>query len=380
MYLIIGADFVPTKSNYELFESGDIDTLFGEKLKRYLLDAEYRIFNLEVPLVDSLDPIPKCGPNLVAPTSTIAAYKAIGVNLFTLANNHALDQNYQGMKSTCKVLDTNHINHLGLGEKLNEAAKPFFFDFSNKRIGVYTCCEHEFGIATDSCAGVNPFDPFESLDHINHLKTQCDYVIVLYHGGKEHYRYPSPMLQKTCRKMIEKGADLVVCQHSHCIGCEEKYQGGTIVYGQGNFLFDYCSNECWNTGMLISLNEKFEVSYTPIRKRDNVVRLAESDDARQILEGFYFRSKEIQRVGFIDMRYKAFADSVFKNYLWALSGIKPSLLYKIVDKIIGRHLTEWQMKKKYTFERKLVLLNYIECEAHRELCITGLKNSREDRG
>ena len=42
------------------------------------------------------------------------------------------------------------------------------------------------------------------------LKKQCDYVIVLYHGGKEHYRYPSPYLQKVCRKIVDKGADIVV--------------------------------------------------------------------------------------------------------------------------------------------------------------------------
>ena len=64
------------------------------------------------------------------------------------------------------------------------------------KIGIYACAENEFTIATDTTAGANPFDPFESLDHIQNLKRSCDYVIVLYHGGKEHYRYPSPYLQK----------------------------------------------------------------------------------------------------------------------------------------------------------------------------------------
>ena len=81
----------------------------------------------------------------------------------------------------------------------------------------------------------------ESLDHIQNLKDQCDYVIVLYHGGKEHYRYPSPYLQRVARKMVEKGADLVVCQHSHCIGCYEKYKDSMIIYDQGNFIFERIS-------------------------------------------------------------------------------------------------------------------------------------------
>lgn len=49
MSIVIGADLVPTKSNVELFEKGDIDTLIGSELKDIILNADYRIFNLEIP-------------------------------------------------------------------------------------------------------------------------------------------------------------------------------------------------------------------------------------------------------------------------------------------------------------------------------------------
>ena len=79
-------------------------------------------------------------------------------------------------------------------------------------------------------------------------------VIVLYHGGLEKYRYPSPQLRRVCRKFVEKGADLVVCQHSHSVGCMEAFGGGNIVYGQGNLLFARYGGEHWNTGLLIGLD------------------------------------------------------------------------------------------------------------------------------
>ena len=155
------------------------------------------------------------------------------------------------------VLRKNGIAFAGAGSNLSDASKSYVVEIDGKKIGIYCCTEHEFSIATLTSAGANPFNPLESLDHIQDLKAQTDHVIVLYHGGKEHYRYPSPHLQKVCRKCIEKGADLVVCQHTHCIGCEEKYLNGTIVYGQGNFLFDYTESEYWQTGLLISLNSNF---------------------------------------------------------------------------------------------------------------------------
>ena len=52
MFIIIGADIVPTKSNEELFKNGDVDGLVGKELKNILETAAYRIFNLEVPLTD----------------------------------------------------------------------------------------------------------------------------------------------------------------------------------------------------------------------------------------------------------------------------------------------------------------------------------------
>src|SRR5699024_1436352 len=107
--------------------------------------------------------------------------------------------------------------------------------------------------------GANPFDPLESFDHIQELKSKCDYVIVLYHGGKERYRYPSPYLQKVCRKFAQKGADLIVCQHSHCIGAYEEFEGSTIIYGQGNFIFNTLNNEFWNTSLLIKVEITNEI-------------------------------------------------------------------------------------------------------------------------
>ena len=63
-------------------------------------NADYRIFNLEIPLTDKESPISKCGPNLIAQISSINGYKAAGVDLFTLANNHVLDQGKVGLKNT----------------------------------------------------------------------------------------------------------------------------------------------------------------------------------------------------------------------------------------------------------------------------------------
>jgi len=332
-----------------------------------------RIFNLKVPLCDKEEPIAKCGPNLIAPISTVKGIKALNPSLITLANNHILDQGIQGLKSTQDILDRNEIPFVGIGDKLDEASKPYIFQRDGLKIGVYACAEHEFSIVTKNMPGANPFDTLESLDHIVALKAECDYVIVLYHGGKEHYRYPSPYLQKVCRKMVQKGSNLVVCQHSHCIGCYENYQGSTIVYGQGNFLFDHSDSEFGKTGLLIkvSISDKVQIDYIPIVKAGNGVCLADGQATEDVLVSFRKRSDEILKEGFIEQQYRQFAQKNRDSYLRRFSGFG-----KCLSRIDRRLLNGMLMKKKYNKKQLLAIQNYIECEAHRELVIAGLKSEK----
>ena len=373
MSIVIGADLVPTKSNVELFEKGDIDTLIGSELKDIILNADYRIFNLEIPLTDESNPIKKCGPNLIAPTKCISAYKAMNIDLLTLANNHILDQGKKGLESSIETLKSAGISYVGVGDSIKDAFKPKIICCNGKKIGIYACVEHEFTVATEIDSGANPIDLLETPDHIVELKKQCDYVIVLYHGGKEQYRYPSPNLHKTCRKLVEKGADLVICQHSHCIGCKEEYLQGTIVYGQGNFLFDDEENEYWQTSLLIMLSSDFEVKYIPLKKTGNSVRLAKGAEAENILEQFNIRSEEILDSDNVYQHYSELADQYKNHYLFSVMKIKRGLLYRIINKLTKGSLDKNIINKAFNSMYRYELENYVECEAHRELLLNILK-------
>lgn len=373
MSIIIGADIVPTESNWKMFVQGEAERLIGHDLCDVLKKADYRIFNLETPLVNGRSPIKKHGPNLIAPTDGVNGMRSMGIDLFTLANNHIMDQGLQGLHFTIGTLEEAGISYVGTGEDLREAARPFCFTVKGKRYGVYACTEHEFSIAGEHTPGANPFDPLESPDHVAQMKSQCDFAIVLYHGGKEYYRYPSPNLQKICRKLVEKGADLVICQHSHCIGCEEKYLGRTIVYGQGNFLFDHGNNEYWNTSLLIRIEDDGKIDYIPLQKQENRVRLAVDTDSKTILEGFNKRSSEILEPGFIQRKYAEFSETNIESYILYFLGIDSNFFYRALNKLSGQWLRK-QITRRVIQKRGLGMRNYIECEAHRELLLKGIES------
>lgn len=377
---MIGADLVPTESNYDAFRNKDLKYLLGENLLELLTKADFRVFNLEVPLTDRKTPISKCGPALNSSPSTIEGIKAINPNLLAIANNHILDQGEQGLISTITLLDRYNIPYVGAGLNINDSAKPYIWEKEGMKIGFYCCAEHEFTIVTSSSPGANPFDPLESLDHITQLKKECDFVITLYHGGKEHYRYPSPYLQKVCRKIVDKGSDLVVCQHSHCIGCKEDWNNGSIIYGQGNFIFDDNESPFWQTSLLLnlkldSITKHFFLSYIPVRKNKNKIRLAQNEDGRKILRDFEERSTEILEKGFIEEKYSEFSQQMISVYYSTFLGSIPyNILYRIFNKLSGYALQKLFFKLLYKKRNKLALQNFIECEAHRELLVNGLKN------
>lgn len=372
MNILIGADLVPTKSNFELFNNADTDALLGKELKELLNSADYTIFNLEVPLTDEETPIEKNGPALLAPGSTVKGLKAINPHCFAIANNHILDQGENGLFSTMDALKENGIAFFGAGKTQKEAKKAHIFTVGGKTVGVYACVEHEFSVVTDKTAGANPFDPLETPDEVAELKKTCDYVTVLYHGGKEHYRYPSPRLRKVCRKLIDKGADLVICQHSHCIGAKEEYNGGTIVYGQGNFLFDMSNTECWQTGLLIKLDDDFKIEYIPVVKDKNCVRLADEKQKTEILDGFYKRSEECLSPEIMDEKYKELAESMKDYYFLSLLCRGNSFFFKALNKLSGGRLSKLVIKRSFNRRNGLRIKNIIECEAHNELLLKGL--------
>ncbi len=357
MTLLFGADLVPTPSNYDQFSQADIDALVDRPLKDILFSADHRVFNLELALTDRPSPVVKCGPAIAAPTATVAGIKALRPSLLTLANNHVRDHGVRGLHDTVRTLGAADIPHIGAADTAEEAVRPFVLYEGGRSVCIYSCAEHEFTILEDGVPGANPFDPLETPDRIAALKAQYDHVVVLYHGGKEQYRYPSPLLKKTCRKLTEKGADLVICQHTHCVGCAEQYAGGTIVYGQGNFLFDHLNNEYWQTSLLVkaSFDGRMTVDYIPIVKNGASVRLANETEAADILDGLYSRSAHLDDDEFLRASYLEAVRPEIPHYLYMLAGSKGS----------GQPFREG-FGDNYTDHELGAMFNCLNCEVHRE--------------
>lgn len=298
MKLLIAADLVPTKATEENFAKGNIDVLFG-KVKELAEKSDRFIVNLECALTDSEKAIRKIGPNLKGPIGTAKTMKKLGVTEVALANNHVFDYGTEGLSDTMSALEGEGLPYFGIGENDTDSRRPYFFEADGKKIAIVNVCEHEYTYALKNRMGANPFDPFLTMQDIRAAKAQADFLIVLYHGGKEYSRYPSPRLYNLCHEMVYCGADVVIAQHSHCVGCYEQFEGAHILYGQGNFNFSYPEYSKrrveWKTGLLVSLDvtDDISIEFTPIYDTGYGCDIAEGDFANQIMSDFEERNVKL---------------------------------------------------------------------------------------
>lgn len=378
MSIIIGADCVPTGNNEDKFISGKIDEMLSSNVVEVLKNADFRLVNLEMPLTESNNKISKCGPALKASPLVINGYLNMRINAVTLANNHIMDYGSDGVRETIDTLNANGIEYLGVGSCKKDARKPLYKVINGKIICFYACVEHEFSSAGENKWGANTFDGYDTYSDIYSACKDSDYTIVLYHGGKEEYRFPSPELQTRCKNMIDCGADLILCQHSHCIGCYEVYKNKKIVYGQGNFIFNLCDDEYWNSGMLVQINDDFTVDLLPFIKKNNMITLAEGEERTELLALLDTRNQLLAETSEISKQFIKLSSEQIYSYMYKISGVDRSLMFRILNKVSGYRFGRFYIKKRYSKQDMLNLLNYIECESHREIVITGLKSLIEE--
>ena len=318
MKLLICGDTVPTPGSAELFRTGDIDGLFGNVLPVFR-SADRVLVNLECALTDAETRIPKFGPNLKGPVESAATLRAAGVTDCGLCNNHTFDFGFAGFGDTIRYVNAAGMNATGFGANEADSRRPLVMPVGGKTLAIIAVCEHEYTYALENQTGARPFDPFETLCDIADAKKKYDYVIVTYHGGKEHCRYPSPRLLRACRAMVHMGADAVLCQHSHIIGCMERWEDGVIVYGQGNFHFlDTREDESWSQGLIAQFdfdekNGGFGFSLIPVVGTRTGIRLADEAEKAEILDAMAQRDASLADGTWID-GWRAFCESVRPNY------------------------------------------------------------------
>ena len=364
-------DFCPWLRVENQFKTNNWHHLF-ESVQPFFKQNDLNVLDLECPLTTGKAKINKTGPHIKAHPDTAAILNYLNCELVATANNHFKDYGWEGMEETYDALQKNNISWLGSGKNLKEAATTFYWKKEETTIAFINVAENEWTTTFGDEPGCHPIDLVNVFNQIQEAKKNADFIVVISHGGHEHYELPSPRMKKWYRFFVNAGASAVIGHHTHIISGYEVYNEAPIFYSLGNFCFDWekLRGLPWNKGMIVRLGfEKgkplsYEMEFISHNdEKEGVFLLAENESnaIRQHLQ-------ELNKIIADDVKL----ESEFKKYIDSWKPLMKTWIQPYRGKYLPGMFKKGLLPSLLSREKQMLFTNLIRCEAHRDILINSI--------
>ena len=254
-----------------------------EDIKGYTTSADITVGSLETTFAGKERGYSNY-PTFNTPDSLAKALKDIGLDVVSLAGNHALDYGYTGLCRTIDVFDNVGMSHLGTYKTEEEQKQVLVKDVKGVKIAFINYTYGTNGIALPSgkeyC--VNIIDKDAIKKQILEAKNQnVDMIVACMHWGTEYKTSSNDEQEELAEFLFKNGVDVILGNHPHVLENMEKktitLDNGTqkdvfVVYALGNFTADQRDEITRDSAILnltITRNEDGKISidkvnYIPI--------------------------------------------------------------------------------------------------------------------
>jgi poly-gamma-glutamate synthesis protein (capsule biosynthesis protein) len=213
------------------------------------------MLNLEAAVTRRGSPEPKRYTFRSSPR-TLRALDRAGVDVVSLANNHAVDYGLVGLRDTLRAVRRSPVPVVGIGRDATAAFRPLEVSLRGTRVSVLAATTKSertarvWGAGRDKPGVAAAVDPVPRLLRtVRAAASRSDVVVVYLHWGQEYESCPNRRVRQYARELSRAGADVVVGSHSHVLrGAGWRSDGTYVGYGMGNFVW-YNQNSV-RTGIL----------------------------------------------------------------------------------------------------------------------------------
>lgn len=211
----------------------------------YIRAADYAVANLETRFAGP-GPGYSGYPQFNTPDQLASVLKSSGFDMAATANNHALDQGWEGLVRTLDQLEAAGLKHVGTNRSLNEREKPVVVNVQGIDVAFLNYTESlNLAVPEEHQAyAVNMLDPdVVARDAALARMYGADIVIALLHYGIENRRYESEAQREVSEEILSRGVDVILGAHPHMVQPIDhlllptwKISDKYVAYSLGNFL------------------------------------------------------------------------------------------------------------------------------------------------
>lgn len=228
-----------------LQNGGNISSGISPEVIAEMKSADIMMLNNEFPYTSRGTPTAGKQFTFRADPSYVAYLEELGVDIVSLANNHAYDYGEQGFLDTLQTLQDAGIPYVGAGANEEEAVKPVYYIMNNMKIAFVSATQIEKGdypdtkgATTDSPGVFRCWNVEKLLQVVAEAKANSDYVIVYVHWGTENQENTDWAQEEQAPQIAAAGADLIIGDHPHILQKIDVIDGVPIIYSMGNFWFN----------------------------------------------------------------------------------------------------------------------------------------------
>lgn len=212
------------------------------ELRPYLATADLAMVNLETAITSGGTPAPKQF-HFRAPPAALRAVAAAGVDIVTMANNHAVDYGAVGLADTLAAQEGSPIPVVGIGRDAAQAYAPAYLHAAGMTVAVLAATQipdwtlANWSATADRPGVANAASSARLAAAVRGARAHADVVVVYLHWGTDYTDCPNALQRSTARALAEAGADVVLGTHAHRVQ-GAGWLGRTYVdYGLGNFVW-----------------------------------------------------------------------------------------------------------------------------------------------
>ncbi len=191
-----------------------------------------------------------------------------GFDAVSLANNHTLDFEEQGLLDTLTHLDAAGIQHAGAGRNLDEARRPALLTPGpdRPRVALVAFTDNEPSFAAGPNRPGTAYLPvslepggLETVEASIAAARDAGAEVVIFsnHWGPNMIERPSTLHRQFAHAVAERGVDIYFGHSAHLTQGVELYRDTLILYDTGDFIDDYAVDPFlrndWSFLFLVSL-------------------------------------------------------------------------------------------------------------------------------